>query len=49
MKVGDSFEIVEGAAALLLCAKCKQPVKAGDNHQCGEDKHESSEKKENAS
>ena len=46
MKMGESFNVQEGAAILLLCARCHEPVKAGDSHQCKEIPNESNETSE---
>jgi hypothetical protein len=40
--MGEKFEWKEGAAAVLLCARCKEPVQTGDNHECKELKNEDS-------
>ena len=48
MNMGEKFNIGEGTAALLLCARCKTPVKAGINHECKEiEKNEDSNQKQN--
>jgi hypothetical protein len=36
MNAHDEFETEDGAAALLLCAKCKRAVKTGEEHQCNQ-------------
>lgn len=42
MNMGESFNVQEGAAILLLCARCHEPVKAGDSHKCKEIPNEAS-------
>lgn len=36
MKAGDEFIAEDGCGALLLCARCKHPVKSGEQHQCNQ-------------
>lgn len=33
---GDKIQFEEGASAVLLCARCKQPVQSGTIHECKE-------------
>lgn len=46
MNLGEKVNFQEGTAAILLCARCKEPVIAGNNHECKELKDEDNQKKE---
>lgn len=43
---GDKFNAVAETRVVLLCARCKQPVAQGDNHECKEIKDENSNTQE---
>jgi len=40
----DGYRINESAQASVLCARCKQPVKAGEQHQCSQEEKQQNEK-----
>jgi hypothetical protein len=46
LRIREIFEAEEGAAALLLCAVCKQPVRSGEQHQCNKEKDNEDKEKE---
>jgi hypothetical protein len=34
MKIAEQLHLGEGAAVLLVCARCKRPVEPGRAHEC---------------
>jgi hypothetical protein len=46
MRMGESIPYNEETAVLLLCAKCKQAVKSGENHICKGDTENASQTSE---
>jgi hypothetical protein len=45
VKIGEKLNVEEGAAADLLCARCKRPVKAGEAHHCEKENHNENNRK----
>lgn len=43
---GDKLELKAGTNVVLLCARCKQPVRQGVNHECKETQNENSSTQE---
>ena len=48
MKMREQIKIHESAAIMLICARCKIPVEAGDSHQCQEARNESDEMRQDS-
>ncbi len=45
MRAGDKMETEDGAAAALLCARCKRSVKSGEQHQCNQEEKRNEDSK----